>query len=166
VRGNTLVVVEKGKTSHGAYVPDLPGCVAVAETRREVLKLIREGITLHIEALREAGEPVPPPISKSQVVKVRAAQQSLERAVTRGWLCAAGAGRQCAPAAADRAASCGRSALPLDLDMRLTSGPSQHFEGGAFGSGRSSLQRSAGSHSYIRGSLETFARFLRWRCFL
>jgi len=33
-----LVVVEKGKTSYGAYVPDLPGCVAVAETRREVLK--------------------------------------------------------------------------------------------------------------------------------
>ena len=66
-----LVVVEKGKTSYGAYVPDLPGCVAVAETRREVLKL--KGITLHIEALREAGEPVPPPISKSQVVKVRAA---------------------------------------------------------------------------------------------
>ena len=68
-----LVVVEKGKTSYGAYVPDLPGCVAVAETRREVLKLIRAGITLHIEALREAREPVPPPVSKSQAVKVRAA---------------------------------------------------------------------------------------------
>lgn len=68
-----LVVVEKGKTSYGAYVPDLPGCVAVAETRRGVLKLIREGIILHIEALREAGEPVPPPISRSQIVKVRAA---------------------------------------------------------------------------------------------
>ena len=68
-----LVVVEKGKTSYGAYVPDLPGCVAVADTRREVMKLIREGITLHIEALREAGETIPPPISKSQVVKVRAA---------------------------------------------------------------------------------------------
>jgi len=39
-----LVVLEKGETSYGAYVPDLPGCVAVAETRREVLKLIREGI--------------------------------------------------------------------------------------------------------------------------
>jgi predicted RNase H-like HicB family nuclease len=68
-----LVVVEKGETSYGAYVPDLPGCFAVAETRREVLKLIREGIALHVEALRESGEPVPPPISKSQVVKVRAA---------------------------------------------------------------------------------------------
>ena len=68
-----LVVVEKGKTGYGAYVPDLPGCVAVGETRREVLKLIREGIELHIQALREAGEPIPPPASKSEVVKVRAA---------------------------------------------------------------------------------------------
>jgi predicted RNase H-like HicB family nuclease len=68
-----LVVVEKGKTSFGAYVPDLPGCVAVGETKREVLKLIREGIALHIDALREAGEEIPPPTSKSELVKVRAA---------------------------------------------------------------------------------------------
>jgi len=68
-----LVVVEKGNTGYGAYVPDLPGCVAVAETRREVLKLIREAIALHIEALRQAGEPIPSPVSRSQIVKVRAA---------------------------------------------------------------------------------------------
>lgn len=68
-----LVVVEKGKAGYGAYVPDLPGCVAVAETRRELLKLIREAIALHIEALRKSGEPVPPPVSKSEVVRVRAA---------------------------------------------------------------------------------------------
>jgi predicted RNase H-like HicB family nuclease len=68
-----MVVVEKGKKSFGAYVPDLPGCVAVAETRREVLKLIREGIELHLEALMEAGEPIPPAASKSEVVKIRAA---------------------------------------------------------------------------------------------
>ena len=68
-----LVVVEKGQSSYGAYVPDLPGCVAAGETRREVLKLIREAIELHIEALRESGQPVPEPNSKSEVVKVRAA---------------------------------------------------------------------------------------------
>jgi predicted RNase H-like HicB family nuclease len=68
-----LVVVEKGKKSFGAYVPDLPGCVAVGETRREVLKLIREGIELHLEALTEAGQPIPPSTSKSEIVKVRAA---------------------------------------------------------------------------------------------
>ena len=68
-----LVVVEKGKTSYGAYVPDLPGCVAVGETRREVLKLIREAVELHIEALREQGDPIPPPTSKSELIKIRAA---------------------------------------------------------------------------------------------
>jgi predicted RNase H-like HicB family nuclease len=68
-----LVVVEKGKSNYGAYVPDLPGCVAVGDTRREVLKLIREGIQLHLKALRSAGEPVPTPSSRSEIVKVKAA---------------------------------------------------------------------------------------------
>ena len=68
-----LVVVEKGKSNYGAYVPDLPGCVAVGDTRREVLKLIREGIQLHLKALRNAGEPVPTPSSRSEIVKVKAA---------------------------------------------------------------------------------------------
>jgi predicted RNase H-like HicB family nuclease len=68
-----LVVVEKGSSSYGAYVPDLPGCVAVGETRREVMKLIRDGIEMHIESLREAGEAIPPPLSKSEIIKIRAA---------------------------------------------------------------------------------------------
>lgn len=68
-----LVVVEKGQSSFGAYVPDLPGCVAVGDSRRQVLKLIREGIQLHIQSMREAGEPIPEPTSKSEIVKVRAA---------------------------------------------------------------------------------------------
>jgi len=50
-----LVVVEKGESSYGAYVPDLPGCVAVAETRREVMKSIREGIELHTPAASASG---------------------------------------------------------------------------------------------------------------
>jgi len=68
-----LVVVEKGRTGYGAHVPDLPGCVAVGESRREVLKLIREAIELHIEALRASGQGVPEPNSKSEVVRVDAA---------------------------------------------------------------------------------------------
>ena len=68
-----LVVVEKGRSSYGAYVPDLPGCVAAGGPRREVLKLIRDAVKLHIEALRESGQSVPEPTSKSDVVRVRAA---------------------------------------------------------------------------------------------
>ncbi len=67
------VVVEQGETSFGAHVPDLPGCVAVAETRDEVLKLIQEAIQFHIEGLREDGLTVPPPSSSVEFVEVRAA---------------------------------------------------------------------------------------------
>jgi predicted RNase H-like HicB family nuclease len=68
-----LVIVEKGPTSYGAYVPDLPGCIAVGESRDEVLKHIREAIELHIEGLREDGLPIPEPSSDIAVVDVKAA---------------------------------------------------------------------------------------------
>ena len=58
------VVIEKGETSYGAYVPDLPGCVAVAETREEVEALIREAIQLHLEMLQDEGFPIPEPTPK------------------------------------------------------------------------------------------------------
>ena len=53
------VVVERGETSFGAYVPDLPGCIAAADTREEVLQLIHEAIKFHVEGLREDGQPIP-----------------------------------------------------------------------------------------------------------
>ena len=64
------IVVEKGPTSYGTYVPDLPGCVAAAETRGEVLKLIQEAIEFHIEGLREDGLPVPDSASSAEYVEV------------------------------------------------------------------------------------------------
>lgn len=56
-----VVVIEHEDGSWGAYVPDLPGCVAVGESREEVENLIAEAIPLHIELMRQQGEPVPPP---------------------------------------------------------------------------------------------------------
>jgi predicted RNase H-like HicB family nuclease len=67
------VVVEKGETSFGAHVPDLPGCVAVADTKQELLGLIQEAIEFHLEGLREDGQPIPPPSSSIEYVEVRAA---------------------------------------------------------------------------------------------
>lgn len=55
-----LVVVEQEGESFGAYVPDLPGCIAAASSREEVLQLIREAIEFHIEGLRGHGEAVSP----------------------------------------------------------------------------------------------------------
>ena len=68
-----LVVIEKGDSSLGAYVPDLPGCIAAAETEDEVRVLIREAIELHIEGLREDGGPVPLPSASGALVEVGAA---------------------------------------------------------------------------------------------
>ncbi len=65
-----MVVVERGETSWGAHVPDLPGCVAVGETREEVLQLIREAIEFHIESLKEDGLPLPSPSSEGEFVEV------------------------------------------------------------------------------------------------
>jgi predicted RNase H-like HicB family nuclease len=64
------VIYEQGPTSRGAWVPDPPGCVAAGETRSEVEQLIREGIEMHIETLREHGEPVPEPSSETGAVEV------------------------------------------------------------------------------------------------
>jgi len=66
-----LVVVERGESSWGAHVPDLPGCVAAAPERDGVVRLIREAIALHIEALSQAGEPVPRAASEAELVEVR-----------------------------------------------------------------------------------------------
>ena len=68
-----LVVIEEGPSSFGAYVPDLPGCIAAAETKAEALAMIREAIELHIEDLRNGGFPVPRSSSVSEVVEVEAA---------------------------------------------------------------------------------------------
>ena len=64
-----LVVIEQGASSFGAYVPDLPGCVAVGENRTEVTRLIHEAIQFHLEGIKEDGLPIPEPHSYSELVE-------------------------------------------------------------------------------------------------
>ncbi len=64
------VVIEKAEGNYSAYVPDLPGCVAVGETREEVLRLIHEAIDLDLQSMRESGELVPPPATTAESVEV------------------------------------------------------------------------------------------------
>ncbi len=64
------IVIERGPTSYGAYVPDLPGCVAAAQSRDEVLRLIRQAIEFHIEEMQADGLPVPEPSSSAEYVEV------------------------------------------------------------------------------------------------
>jgi predicted RNase H-like HicB family nuclease len=63
------VLIEKGPTSYGASVPDLPGCVAVAETRQEVEQLIKGAVAMHLKGMREDGEPIPEPTITAAVVE-------------------------------------------------------------------------------------------------
>jgi predicted RNase H-like HicB family nuclease len=67
------VIYEKGPTSWGAYVPDLPGVISVGDTRDEVEQLIQEAIELHLEGMREEGIAIPPPSSFAGVVEVDSA---------------------------------------------------------------------------------------------
>ena len=67
------VVIEKTPNNYAAYVPDLPGCVATAGTREELLDEIREAIQFHIEGMREDGEPVPEPQATADVVDAEVA---------------------------------------------------------------------------------------------
>jgi predicted RNase H-like HicB family nuclease len=64
------VVFEKGPTSYGAYVPDLPDCVAVGDTLKEVERLIQEAIEFHIEGMREDGDPIPEPTSTVKEIEL------------------------------------------------------------------------------------------------
>lgn len=68
-----LVVIEKGKTSWGAHVPDLPGCIAVGESREEVIGLIAAAIDFHIKGLRANGDPVQASSSESEFIETGAA---------------------------------------------------------------------------------------------
>ena len=64
------VVIEKCNTGYGAYVPDLPGCVAAGETLAATEQLIHEAVEFHLAGLREDGIPVPDPTAKAEYVDV------------------------------------------------------------------------------------------------
>ena len=66
------VILEKGENSYGAFVPDLPGCIAVGETKDEVLVLIKEAIEFHLEGIKDSGEIFPAPHCDVTQVEVNA----------------------------------------------------------------------------------------------
>ena len=63
------IIIEKAGDNYSAYVPDLPGCVAAGDTPEETERLLRDAIRLHIEGLREDGQPVPEPTSIAEYVE-------------------------------------------------------------------------------------------------
>jgi len=66
------VVIEKSENNFGAWVPDLPGCVATGKTVEIVQERIREAIEWHLAGMREDGDPIPPPLVQVNYVDVAA----------------------------------------------------------------------------------------------
>ncbi len=64
------VVIEKTGNGYSAYVPDLPGCVAAGDTLEETEELLRGAIAMHVDDMRERGEPVPEALATARVVEV------------------------------------------------------------------------------------------------
>jgi predicted RNase H-like HicB family nuclease len=64
------VIYEKSSSGYGAYVPDLPGCVAAGATVDETARLIREAIAMHLQGMREDGEAIPEPSTVTDYVTV------------------------------------------------------------------------------------------------
>ena len=67
------VIYEKGRSSWGAYIPDLPGVISVGDSREEVEHLIQEAIEFHLEGMREAGIPVPAPSYFAGIIEINPA---------------------------------------------------------------------------------------------
>ena len=67
------IVIERTDHGYSAYVPDLPGCVAAADSQEETETLIREAVAFHLDAMREHGDPIPEPQTSVRLVEVPAA---------------------------------------------------------------------------------------------
>jgi len=66
------VIIERSDTGYGAYVPDLPGCIATGRTEPEVRERIQTAIEIHLRSMREDGDPIPQPTSTAATVEVAA----------------------------------------------------------------------------------------------
>lgn len=65
-----VIIIEQAGDNYSAYVPDLPGCIAAADTAEETERLIREGVCISIDELQAARQPVPPPTTRAAEVDV------------------------------------------------------------------------------------------------
>ena len=64
-----VAVIERAKDGgYWAYLPDLPGCVSAGDTREEAERNVRAAVEMHLESLRDHGEPIPQPTASVTTV--------------------------------------------------------------------------------------------------
>jgi predicted RNase H-like HicB family nuclease len=67
------IVIESGPNNLSAYVPDLPGCITTGKTVDEIERNIREAVELHLEGMREDGEPISEPTTSVSYIELQVA---------------------------------------------------------------------------------------------
>ncbi len=55
-------------TDYWVNIPDIPGCVASGETEEKAKAQFAEALKLHLEAMKEDGQPLAPPRSREEVL--------------------------------------------------------------------------------------------------
>jgi predicted RNase H-like HicB family nuclease len=65
-----LIVIERTRTGHSAYAPDVPGCIATGSTREEVEREMKNAIALDLDGLKAEGMAIPQPSSSSSCVEI------------------------------------------------------------------------------------------------
>ena len=66
------IIIEQTRNGYSAYVPDLPGCVAAADSYEDTDKLIREAVVVHLESLQVYGDSIPEPQTSVGLVEAPA----------------------------------------------------------------------------------------------
>ncbi len=66
------IVIEKAENNYAAYIPDLPGYVAAADTIEETKQLLREAVEIHIKGMKEDGLPIPEPTIQTDYLEIAA----------------------------------------------------------------------------------------------
>ena len=79
-----VAIIVKTGNGYSAHLPDLPGCIAAADSFEETEELIREAANYHVEMMAEHGETIPEPKSAAVYVDVPALDVLREAAVESG----------------------------------------------------------------------------------
>ena len=65
-----LIIIEKSENGYGAYAPDFEGVGVVGDTKIEVIELIKDAMTMHIEDLNKKGVRLPEPHNEAELIMV------------------------------------------------------------------------------------------------
>ena len=67
-----LVIIEQTESGFSAYSPDVPGCVATAQSRTDAEREMANAISFHLESMQAEGLELPTPHASTTYVNVLA----------------------------------------------------------------------------------------------